>query len=82
MRMMEQFGKCGFLRRDYLFSSVKKECHTGTHNSCFRRLLHSEACRWRRLRLRESRLYATEEDAKKAIQKPYVKPKLYWGLDE
>lgn len=34
------------------------------------------------IRLRESRLYATEEDAKKAIQKPYVKPKLYWGLDE
>ena len=33
------------------------------------------------IRLRESRLYATEEDAKKAIQKPYVKPKLYWGLD-
>ena len=34
------------------------------------------------IRLRESRLYATEEDAKKEIQKPYVKPKLYWGLDE
>ena len=34
------------------------------------------------IRLRESRLYATEEDAKKAIQKPYIKPKLYWGLDE
>ena len=34
------------------------------------------------IRLRESSLYATEEDAKKAIQKPYVKPKLYWGLDE
>ncbi|MDY3660441.1 MAG: hypothetical protein SO042_05690 [Bulleidia sp.] len=34
------------------------------------------------IRLRESRLYTTEEDAKKAIQKPYVKPKLYWGLDE
>lgn len=34
------------------------------------------------IRLRESRLYAKEEDAKKAIQKPYVKPKLYWGLDE
>ena len=33
------------------------------------------------IRLRESRL-AKEEDAKKAIQKPYVKPKLYWGLDE
>lgn len=23
-----------------------------------------------------------EEDAKKAIQKPYVKPKLYWGLNK
>ena len=23
-----------------------------------------------------------EEDAKKAIQKSYVKPKLYWELDE
>lgn len=34
------------------------------------------------IRLRESRLYATEENAKKAIQKPFVKPKLFWGLDE
>ena len=34
------------------------------------------------IRMRESRLYATEEEAKKAIQKLYVKPKLYWGLDE
>lgn len=34
------------------------------------------------IRLRESRLYATEEAAKRAVQKPYVNPKPYWGTDE